>query len=118
MALVQARRVEPKPHRAAPLAEDANLVDAADAFEDVDDVVRCVVADEDAIVPRVARREPEGDALFFVTVTPVLRTSAGSRPIVLLTWFCTSFAARSMLRSSAKVQTIVVVPLLVVVELM
>ncbi len=56
--------------------------------------------------------------LFFVTVTPVLRTSAGSRPKVLLTWFCTSLAARSMLRSRLNVQTIVLVPSLVVVELM
>ena len=56
--------------------------------------------------------------LFLVTVTPVARTSAGSRPMVLFTWFCTSLAARSMLRSSWNVQTTELVPSLVVVEVM
>jgi len=56
--------------------------------------------------------------LFLVTVIPVAVTAAGSRPVVLLTWFCTSFAARSMSRSRKNVQTIVLVPSLVVVELM
>ena len=57
MVEVQPRRVEPQAHRVAALAEDAHVVDAADALEDVDDVVGRVVADEDAVVARVGRRE-------------------------------------------------------------
>ena len=38
--------------------------------------------------------------------------------MVLFTWFCTSLAARSMLRSSWNVQTTELVPSLVVVEVM
>ena len=41
-------------------------------------------------------------AVFLVTVTPVVRTSAGSRPRTWLTRFCTSTAARSGSRPMSK----------------
>lgn len=54
---VEAGGIEPQPHRVAAFAEDAHVVDAADALENVDDGERRVVAQEDAIVARIARAE-------------------------------------------------------------
>ena len=53
-----------------------------------------------------------------VTVTPVLRTSAGSRPITWLTRFCTSTAARSGSRAMSKKTLTVLTPLLVLEDVM
>ncbi len=52
-------------------------------------------------------------AVFFVTVMPLVRTSAGMRPSAWLTRFWTSMAARSALRLMSKVTVIVLMPLLV-----
>ncbi len=50
------------------------------------------------------------------TETPVVLTSFGSRPRAIETRFCTSTAARSMLRSSSKVAVMLLRPLLPLVE--
>jgi hypothetical protein len=55
--LVHPDGIEPEAHRVAALAEDADVVDAADALEDVDDIERRIVAQHDAIEVRVGRRE-------------------------------------------------------------
>ena len=57
-------------------------------------------------------------AVFLVTVTPVVRTSAGSRPSTWLTRFWTSTAARSGLRPISKYTLIVLTPLLVLEDWM
>ena len=57
-------------------------------------------------------------AVFLITVTPVVRTSAGRRPITWLTRFCTSTAARSGSRPISKKTLIVATPLLVLEDWM
>ena len=54
----------------------------------------------------------------FVTVMPLVRTSAGRRPSAWLTRFCTSTAARSGLRPMSKVTVIVESPLFVLDDVM
>src|SRR5688572_5562906 len=54
----------------------------------------------------------------FCTVTPVWRTSAGSRPSAWLTRFCTSTAAMSGSRDTSNVTVIWLAPLLVLDEAM
>jgi len=49
-------------------------------------------------------------AVFFRIVTPLLRTSTGSRAIAWLTRFCTSTAARSGSRPTSKKTLIVLTP--------
>ncbi len=52
-------------------------------------------------------------AVFLMTVMPLVRTSAGSRPSAWLTRFCTSTAARSGSRPTSKETLMVLRPLLV-----
>ena len=56
--------------------------------------------------------------MFLVTVTPLVRTSAGRRPSAWLTRFCTSTAARSGSRPISKETLIVETPLLVLEDCM
>ena len=56
--------------------------------------------------------------LTFWTVTPICRTSAGSRPSTWLTRFCVSTAAISGSRVTSNVIVIVLTPLLVLDEVM
>src|SRR3954462_9652569 len=55
---------------------------------------------------------------FLLPVTPEVRTSAGRRPRVWLTRFCTSTAARSGSRPMSKKTLIVLTPLLVLEDCM
>ncbi len=54
--------------------------------------------------------------VFFTTLIPLVRTSAGMRPRAWFTRFWTSTAARSMLRPMSKVTLMVEKPLLVLEE--
>ncbi len=100
--------VGPQPDPHAELgAEHAHVADALDALQLVDDVDVGVVDDEEPVVGVVranAQREyisVSGDCLR--TVTPWAITSCGSCACAWETRFCTSTAARSGSRSSAKV---------------
>ena len=68
-------------------------------------------------IRRLIHREALG-AVTFVTVMPLVRTSAGMRPSAELTRFCTSTAARSWSREMSKVTVIVETPELVLDDCM
>ena len=61
-------------------------------------------------------RRARSSWLTFCTVTPICRTSAGSRPSAWLTRFCTSTAAMSGSRVTSNVTVIWLTPLLVLDE--
>ena len=112
----QLGRIDPQPHRVTALAEDDDVAHAGHALDGVADVAVDVVADELGVVAVVREKNPRppmNPAVFFVTVMPLVRTSAGMRPSAWLTRFWTSMAARSGSRSMLKVAVMVLMPLLV-----
>ena len=107
---LQPVRIEPDPHRVVAAAEHRDRADAVDARERVLDLERRVIRDEQRVARLVGRdrdaRPSSGRARTLSTVTPILRTSAGSRGCAMPTRFCTCTCAISRLVPMSKVTAI------------